>query len=506
MPYQGKIYGDSLPFQFRIPSATETQDGVMTKEQVQLLDSIAGGGGTIPEPANTVFAGPVAGPDALPQFRPLDLADLPSGYPAGDLSGVVDIAAGGTNSAAPLNNNRAMVSVGGAIVESNASTSSQVLVGGTPPAFGSVPAAAIPSTGVPPGSYPSLGEISTFTVAGDGRLTSAGSTTNGSALTSLNADNLSAGTVAQARGGLGVDASALSNGVLVKSGGVMSSTTAPTMSGVNISDGTVRLDSIASQGASLNAILRWNGTNWGITTSPSANFLLTSGASAPGWSNSLTGITINAATNSLSNIATSMLASGFNLSATQGGTGQTSYTVGDVLYASTTTALSKLAAGTSGRVLTANGAGVAPSYQALPTGTTVSTTLTGTTWTSTTFVDTGQKITLPSGGLWQITFKVRNYCQVSSGAPGVNTFELYDNTAAAVITDSQAFGAADYIGGGSGFGTTTTWSVIIDVASGRDIKLYVKRLAGPTYAASGTGMASDTTEGTSTATAVLLRA
>ena len=139
------------------------------------------------------------------------------------------------------------------------------------------------------------------------------------------------------------------------------------------------------------------------------------------------------------------------------------------------------------------------------TATTVSTTLSSTTWTSTSFADTGRSITLPSGGKWLITFKVRNYCQVSSGAPGVNSFQLYDNTAAAAIADSETFGAADYIGGGSGYSSTTTWSVIIDVASGRIIRLYAKRLAGPTYASGGTGMVSDNTEGTSTATAVLLR-
>lgn len=49
--------------------------------------------------------------------------------------------------------------------------------------------------------------------------------------------------------------------------------------------------------------------------------------------------------------------------ATLGGTGQTVYTVGDIVYASTTTALSKLAAGTTKYALVANGAGVAPSYQ-----------------------------------------------------------------------------------------------------------------------------------------------
>jgi hypothetical protein len=49
--------------------------------------------------------------------------------------------------------------------------------------------------------------------------------------------------------------------------------------------------------------------------------------------------------------------------ATVGGTGNTSYTIGDILYASSTTALSKLAANTSGKVLTSGGAGVAPSWQ-----------------------------------------------------------------------------------------------------------------------------------------------
>lgn len=49
--------------------------------------------------------------------------------------------------------------------------------------------------------------------------------------------------------------------------------------------------------------------------------------------------------------------------ATLGGTGQTVYAVGDVVYASTTTALSKLSAGTTKYALISNGAGVAPSYQ-----------------------------------------------------------------------------------------------------------------------------------------------
>ena len=59
---------------------------------------------------------------------------------------------------------------------------------------------------------------------------------------------------------------------------------------------------------------------------------------------------------------------GTAIAAAYGGTGQTSYTTGDLLYASGATTLSKLAAGTATYVLTSNGAGAAPSWQAASGG------------------------------------------------------------------------------------------------------------------------------------------
>ena len=47
---------------------------------------------------------------------------------------------------------------------------------------------------------------------------------------------------------------------------------------------------------------------------------------------------------------------------TRGGTGQTSYAVGDILYADTTTSLNKLGPGTTGYPILSNGTGNAPSY------------------------------------------------------------------------------------------------------------------------------------------------
>jgi hypothetical protein len=67
-----------------------------------------------------------------------------------------------------------------------------------------------------------------------------------------------------------------------------------------------------------------------------ADYVLTSSGSAPQWSASL--------------------------KAVAGGTGQTSYAVGDILYASTTTALSKLADVATGNALISGGVGVAPSW------------------------------------------------------------------------------------------------------------------------------------------------
>jgi len=62
-------------------------------------------------------------------------------------------------------------------------------------------------------------------------------------------------------------------------------------------------------------------------------------------------------------LATSDITPGLStISAAKGGTGQTSYAVGDLLYASTTTALSKLADVATGNAIISGGVGVAPSY------------------------------------------------------------------------------------------------------------------------------------------------
>lgn len=72
--------------------------------------------------ANTVWAGPSTGIPALPTFRALVAADIPSLDASKITSGILPIARGGTNSGTALVNNRIMVSSGGAIVEGTSSS------------------------------------------------------------------------------------------------------------------------------------------------------------------------------------------------------------------------------------------------------------------------------------------------------------------------------------------------------------------------------------------------
>ena len=141
------------------------------------------------------------------------------------------------------------------------------------------------------------------------------------------------------------------------------------------------------------------------------------------------------------------------LVATSGGTGQSSFAVGDILYASTTTALSKLTAGTSGYVLKSNGAGTAPSWAAVTaTATnalTIGTGLSGTSYngsTAVTIANTGVlSFSAGSTGLTPSTatagtITLGGILNVANGGTG--------------LSSTPANGALD-IGNGTGFTRTT---------------------------------------------------
>lgn len=106
---------------------------------------------------------------------------------------------------------------------------------------------------------------------------------------------------------------------------------------------------------------------------------LTSSGTAPQWSSASsvavtslsfgsTGLTPSTATQGAITVAGT-------LAAANGGTGQSSYTVGDILYASTTTALSKLSDVATGNALISGGTSTAPSWGKIGLTTHVSGTL-----------------------------------------------------------------------------------------------------------------------------------
>lgn len=106
------------------------------------------------------------------------------------------------------------------------------------------------------------------------------------------------------------------------------------------------------------------------------------------------------------------------VTAALGGTGQTSYTSGDLIYASGTTALSKLAAGTNGYLLTMN-AGL-PSWQPAPaTGvTSISFDTTGLTPSTTTTgaVTVGGTLVAANGGTGQSSYTTGDLLYASGSA------------------------------------------------------------------------------------------
>ena len=125
---------------------------------------------------------------------------------------------------------------------------------------------------------------------------------------------------------------------------------------------------------------------------------------------------------------------------TKGGTNITSYVVGDILYADTTTSLAKLAASTDGHVLTATGAGSAPAWEApaAGSGTVTSVAITGTDGID---VDSGSPITTSGTitlGLSGIANAALTNSSVSYGGVSV-ALGASDATPAFDLSDATAY-------------------------------------------------------------------
>ena len=151
-----------------------------------------------------------------------------------------------------------------------------------------------------------------------------------------------------------------------------------------------------------------NGTNYvAAAITAGTGITVTNGAgsitiASTGGSGTVTSVALSGGTTGLSVSGSPITTSGTitlsgTLIAANGGTGQSSYAVGDLLYASTTSALSKLADVATGNALISGGVNTAPSWGKIGLTTHVSGTLAigngGTGSTSTTYCDLATNVT-----------------------------------------------------------------------------------------------------------------
>ena len=258
-----------------------------------------------------------------------------------------------------------------------------------------------------------------------------------------------AGTLATASGGTNLTSFNSGGAVYASSTSILTTGTLPVTSG-----GTGQASALTTNGVVYGSSTTVMATTVAGTT---GQVLVATTGGAPSWgavpsTAAVTSITFGSTGLTPSTTTTGAVTVSGTLVAVNGGTGQSSYAVGDLLYASTTTALSKLADVALGSVLISGGVGVAPSYSASPTLTTSLTTplLIGGTTTS-------SSLTLQStsgvGTTDSILFKVGNNGATtamtisSAGAVSLNT---------ALAVGSGGTGAITFTANGVIYGNTTS--------------------------------------------------
>lgn len=152
-----------------------------------------------------------------------------------------------------------------------------------------------------------------------------------------------------------------------------------------------------------------------------------------------------------------------------GGTGLTSYTTGDLVYASGSAALSKLAVGSSSQVLGVSGGVPAwrDEYAASNGSSTLASAYSITSTNS--WQDTGLSVSLPAAGTYLILYNARAAVTASGGTSYI-VVRLYNTTDAAAITDTERLTAF-----GNAAQATVSGSAIVTVAAGKTIRLDGRR-------------------------------
>lgn len=90
------------------------------------------------------------------------------------------------------------------------------------------------------------------------------------------------------------------------------------------------------------------------------------------------------------------------------------------------------------------------------------------------FEDVGLSVSLPSAGVYLISYNVRISMQVTGGSAHAMLCELYDATAAAAITDSQRLIFYDAVGSGTVWQLQSAYSSLVTVSVATSMKLYAE--------------------------------
>jgi len=186
-----------------------------------------------------------------------------------------------------------------------------------------------------------------------------------------------------------------------------------------------------------------------VTAQSIANLYNAGGvAGVASFTTSLNGLTPNVATTGAVTLAGT-------LGVASGGTGSTTFAQGGILYGDTTSPVAATAVGTAGHVLTSNGAGAAPTFQA--TQDTGITSLNGETGATQTFTNMANGVTITSAGNAH-ALGLAGQIPVANGGTGLGAYTagdlLYASGATTLAKLAAPGGAGQYLQGGA----TPAWT------------------------------------------------
>lgn len=513
--------GLSLPGIFSVSGSPVTSSGTLT-------------GSLVIQAANTVWAGPYTGSPAAPTFRPLGVDDLPSNIPYANLAHVTASRLLGRGSASG-NGTPVEITIGSGLSLSGTTLSAPggsgtvTSVGLSLPAIFSVSGSPVTGAGTLTGSL----ATQTANTVWAGPTTGSAAAPTFRALVSddlatgiITEAKIASGAVTEGKIGTGAVTEAKIGSLAVTEGKIASGAVTSGKLGTDsvttakIADGNVTLAKLASmtdarllgrsagsagtpQEITVGTGLSLSGGSLTCTVTPGTGTVTSVGASAPALMQvSGSPVTTSGTIDLDWNLATSRLvgrttagsgdaeeisvASPLTLSSgslglgtvteAKGGTNQTTYTTGDLLYASASNTLSKRAIGTTGQELRV--ASGVPTWSDPHAATNGSATL-GSSYTvsGTSYADTGLSVTLPAAGTYLVIGEVAGYLYMTSGA-GSLTCRLYDTTNAAAISESDR--RIIQTVGDQNQGTIPIL-VVVTVAGSTTIRLEAKRAGAGTF-------------------------